>query len=51
MHNLLGVGISVIALEIQQHIHRMDRVLQSSGSMSAVPHVRPPLDALIIVSG
>ena len=51
MRNLLGVEISAAVLEIQQHIHRMGIVLHLGGSMSSVPHVRLPLDALGSVSG
>ena len=43
--------ISVAVLGIQRHIHRMGIALHLGGSMSSVPHVRPPLDASILVSG
>ena len=51
MRNLLGVEIYVAVLGIQRHIHRMGIALHLGGSMSSVPHVRLPLDALILVSG
>ena len=43
--------ISVAVFEIQRHIHRMGTALHLSGSMSSVPRVRLPLDALVLVSG
>ena len=49
MRNPLGVEISVAMLGIQRHIHRMGIALHLGGSMSLGPHVRPPLDALILV--
>ena len=42
---------SVAALGIQWRIHRMGIALHLDGSMSLVPHVRPPLGAYILVSG
>lgn len=51
VRNLLGVETSVAVLGIQWRIHRMGIALHLDGSMSLVPHVRPPLDAFILVSG
>jgi hypothetical protein len=48
---LLVVDISVAVIGIQRHIHRMGIALHLGGSMSSMPHVRPPLDAFILVSG
>jgi hypothetical protein len=49
--NILGVEISVAVFGIQRHIHRMGIALHLGGSMSSVPHVRLPLDALVLDSG
>ena len=46
MRNLLGVEISVAVIGIRRHIHHMGIALRLDGSMSSVPHVRLPLDAL-----
>jgi hypothetical protein len=49
VHNLPAADISVVGLGIHWHIHRMDITLRSGGSMNAMPHARPPWDALILV--
>ena len=45
------VEISVRVLGIQRHTRRRGIASHLDGSMSLMPHVRPPLDALILLSG